>query len=120
MRHFSWLFLALFCTAFMRLQPVVLKPACHCACCHCNAPADCGMPCNQAPAPASAMVVSEQSARVAQAPTLRLERAARKDTPVFYLSFVKPAESAVRFAASPPAVPAAGVPLFKEHCSFLI
>jgi hypothetical protein len=122
MKRLSWLLLAVFCTALMRVQPVDTGQRCPCICCHCKNPGDCGMPCDRSPTPTPAplMFAAEQAARVAR-PSLR-----QKDSPArlvgekFFAPFVESATSSVAFSAAAVLAPPANVPLFKAHCSFLI
>jgi hypothetical protein len=118
MKRIVWLLLAVFCSALVRVQPVEFAPCSRCACCHCKIPGDCGMPCSRAPAPASAMFAAEQSSLVAR-PAVGKARRAQPLAVRFYASFVEPVTQRVALMAPASAVPAARVPLFKAHCSFL-
>jgi hypothetical protein len=120
MKRLAWLLVALYCTAFVRVQPFELVPCCHCACCHCKVPGTCGMPCGRAQAPAPLMFAAGQAARVSQPALRRNELPARVSEKRFYASFVEPAAASVALGAAAAMAPSAGVPLFKAHCSFLI
>jgi hypothetical protein len=121
MKRLVWLLIAVVCTALAQVQPVTSPLAEDMACCCTGEAAGaCGMP-DCAPAPAAPSCAQNLPAVAAQ----RSE--ARKLTPApktrFETSYVR-VES--RPAKSPAAgvslrgTPAARVPLFKAHCSFLI
>src|SRR5580658_8582188 len=119
MKRITWLLIAIFCTAFVRVQPVESAQCNRCVCCHCKVPGDCGMPCGRAPSPAPAMSAAEEGTLVAQ-PAVRKVRIAQPAAVRFYVSFVEPATHPVALIASASAVRAGSGPLFKAHCSFLI
>jgi len=63
---------------------------------------------------------SAQSARVASVPAPRRAQTDRRTEQTFYSLFAEPAAFRPALTASAEAAPAASVPLFKAHCSFLI
>jgi hypothetical protein len=120
MKRVSWLLLAVFCTAVVRVQPVEVAQSKCCACCHCKVPGDCGMPCNRAPAPAPSVFAAERSQGIAQPASLGKIQSARLAAEKFYSPFVETATSSL--ALNRPALipPSAAVPLYKAHCGFLV
>lgn len=121
MKRLVWLLLLVFGTALAQVSPVDvrLNPGETCSCC--DQPGDCGMP-DCVPAPVSTQPVL-QAANPSVAARISVRRAApapRSVREIFYVQFL-PRVSPV------PAVPArltvalpASVPLFQEHCSWLI
>jgi hypothetical protein len=118
MKRIVWLLFAVFCSTLARVQPVEIAPCSRCACCHCEVPGDCGVPCNRAPTQALAVFAAEQGSLVAR-PAASKARAAQPSTLRFYASFVEWVSHPVALIASASAARAANVPLFKAHCSFL-
>jgi len=120
MKRLVWLLITAVCTALAQVQPVdsPVKRV-EAGCCCCDQPGACGMP-DCAPAPAApgafqampaAALQRTAARRLAPAPATRFDGfLARFDS--------RPASIPAR--ASHPGAPAAGVPLFKAHCSFLI
>jgi hypothetical protein len=120
MKRLSWLLLAVFCAALAQVPLVdgLMVKAKHCGCCH---PGACGMPgCCAPPASSSTAANSEQPARVMSLPAVRQTQPGRGSAEKFYASFVEPAAVRPALVASAEAAPAASVPLFRAHCSFLI
>jgi hypothetical protein len=121
MKRLVWLLIAVVCTAFAQVQPVVSPFAQDETCCCCeDAPGSCGMP-DCAPTPAGCPA------------GLTLQTPAAQRTEARRVSPASPAKRESYFAKfeSRPALPAAwraslvgarsaDVPLFKAHCSFLI
>ena len=121
MKRLVWPLLAVFCIALVQAEPVVGLAAKAKSCCCCKIPGACGMPgCCPAPAAVPAAINSGQSARVSAIPTLRKAQPIPAAASIFYLSFLEPAAACRPLPASAEAAPAARVPLFKAHCSFLI
>jgi hypothetical protein len=122
MKRIAWLLIAVFCTALVRVQPVDLAQGtqCACRCCHCKIPGDCGMPCNRAPTPAPLMFAAEKAARLAQPAVRRSLPPPRVSEEKFYAPYVEKVIPSIALNASALTAPAAGAPLFKAHCSFLI
>jgi hypothetical protein len=120
MKRVVWLVLAVFCAALAQVQPVdglgtKAKP---CPCCH---PGACGMPgCCPPPASASTAFSSAQAESVRSVPAPRRAQAARGPANAFYAAFAEPAHVRSSLLATAQAAPAASLPLFKAHCSFLI
>ncbi len=121
MKRLVWLLIAVVCTALAQVQPVVSPltqdEAC---CCTGEAAGACGMP-DCAPAPAAPSCAQSL-------PTVAAQRAeARKPAPAphalrecYFSRFEsRPAKSPAA-GVSLRGTPAASVPLFKVHCSFLI
>ena len=118
MKRLVWLFLAVFCTALLQVQPLDAAKAKTCDCCH---PSACGMPgCCPPPASALTALSSAQSVRATSLPACRKAQSVRGVVEKFYVLFVEPVAVRAAFLASAEAAPAAHVPLFKAHCSFLI
>lgn len=123
MKRLVWLLLAVFSTALASVQPVTLPvlPEETCGCCDtkggCDMP-DCAFP---APAPTLAQLTPPAaSAQVVTRVTRRAAQPARASSEKFFAPFVPTASRAVaRLTPAQPA-PAAEVPLFVAHCSFLI
>ncbi len=120
MKTLAWLLLAVFCTALVRVQPVELGLRKQCVCCHCKGPCECGMPCSRAPNPVPVSFATEQPARIAQAAVRGKIQPARLAEEKFFAPFIESAAPALALNGSAPTAPAANVPLFKAHCSFLI
>lgn len=119
MKRLAWLLLAVFCTALAQVQPVELPAAKANSCPCCDVACPCGMPdCGLPPAQVSAAFLSVESAPVAR-PARRLE-ARRRPVEKFYACFVEPVAAPAGLAAPGLTAPAAGVPFFKAHCSFLL
>jgi hypothetical protein len=121
MKRLVWLFLAVFCTALAQVQPVDLSATKPEACCCGDASCGCGMPdCGLPPAQSSVTFTAERPTsefrQQARRVTARLPHAALR----FYLSLVEPAVVTTALRAPVKAAPAASVPLFQAHCSFLI
>jgi hypothetical protein len=119
MKRFVWILLAVFCTALGQVQPVEPLARVKHACCNCDG--RCGMPDCAPPAPhASTVFVSEQGVAVARPASVSSESLTRKSAEKFFAAFAAPCASSVVLSAPWQTAPAAGVPLFKAHCSFLI
>lgn len=120
MKRLAWLLILVFGTATAQVQPVDVRliPEERCCCCE-EASAACGMP-DCAPVPTGCAQPALQLQSPVQAATKRLAPAPREAREKFYVQFL-PRESAAP-VPSPAVVatPAASVPLFKAHCSFLI
>jgi hypothetical protein len=118
MKRLAWLLLAVFCTVLVQVQPadalVAKAPGC------CQVPGACKMPCCPQPAPLPAVFSLAQSIQVTSSPSRERAQPARVATGMFWASVVKPAAVKGPLPASAEAALAAGVPLFKAHCSFLI
>jgi hypothetical protein len=120
MKRIAWLLIAVFCTAFVRVQPVELSQCSQCVCCHCKVPGACGMPCSRCPAQASAVLSAGQSIKIAQVAVRRSALPARLTGISFYAPCVEPAAFSVALSAPASMATPTAVPLFKAHCSFLI
>ena len=122
MKRLVWLLLALFCTAFAQVQAVelLLPTNAHCACGGgCNG--SCGMPdCALPPAPVQWVGASESASTASVAKPARKVVAIRRTPVKFFAAFVEPASCLIDLRAPDPGAPAASVPLFKGHCSFLL
>ena len=121
MKRLVWLLIAVVCTALAQVQPVVLSSAQDEACCCTGEQAGaCGMP-ECAPVPAACPASSNLPVATGQRAEVRKPAPAPQALRESYFA---------RFEARPavaPAgrvslrgTPAASVPLFKAHCSFLI
>lgn len=120
-KRLVWLLLFAFGTALAQVSPVDVRvnPGETCSCC--DRPGACDMP-DCVPAPVSTQLVLQtagatQTIRIAAKRAVPAPRQARE---VFYVQFlprVSPAPAVpARLAVAPPA----SVPLFQEHCSWLI
>lgn len=122
MKRLVWLILAVFGTALAQVSPVELPVTKAEVCPCCQDGGDCGMPdCALPPAPNPAPVFALQSpAPVVRFTIKRATPAPRVQAEKFYVRFesrpaVAPAPGAIAVIA-----PAASVPLFRAHCSFLL
>ncbi len=121
MKRLAWLILIVSFAAFiMQVQPVDSGKCSRCACCQCKAPGDCGMPGCRAPSPAPVMFAAKQAARISQPARRQNFQAARLVGEKFYAPFAGAAVTSAALNAPAVMALAAGVPLFKAHCSFLI
>jgi len=119
-KRLVWLLLFAFSTVLAQVQPVDLPVTKTSACC-CGADCGCGMPeCGLPPSPAPVAFTAER-------PTCELRKPARRVTarlphavPNYYLSLVESAAFSPARRAPLRVAPAASVPLFQAHCSFLI
>lgn len=121
MKRLVWLLLLAFGTALAQVSPVDVRlvPEEKCGCC--EQPGDCGMAgCGLPPAAAQPVCQLSSPAQVARFAAKRAAPAPRSVREVFYVQFLPRVSVA-------PAVPArlavalpASVPLFQEHCSWLI
>jgi hypothetical protein len=123
MKRAAWFLLAIACSAFVRVQPVELLNPCPCICrgfCHCKVPGACGMPCCGAPTPAWQALANEQTAGIRGV----ARRSSAHPPQLSGAPYLAPgSEVTGAFSALAPSAlvaPAARVPLFKAHCSFLI
>jgi hypothetical protein len=122
MKRLVWLFLAAFCLAVAQVQPVDVPAKQHAKCGCCEGEDDsCGMKDCAPPPPAST-----QARLVLETPALTVRAESRKDSvarrvrhETFYVQFVprsnRPADLAPQGVA-----PAASVPVYQAHCSYLI
>ena len=122
MKRLVWILIAAFCTASLPVQPVErLAPPRSCCCKHCGCKGGCpesGTACPMAPAPALFAADRAVGApSLAPAPRSPQARAARVK---FFALFVGTRAATAGLEASARAAPAAAVPLFKAHCSFVI
>lgn len=120
MKRLVWLLLLAFGTALAQVSPVELPVTKHEACGCCEQPGACGMP--DCVPPLSAQPVFNLAS-----PTRTVRVAAKAATPApavvrekFYVQFLPRVTVAPVLPAPANLAPAASVPLFKEHCSFLI
>lgn len=122
MKRLVWLLIAVVCTALAQVQPVVMATAQDEACCCCTGDAvgACGMP-DCAPAPSAPSCTQNLPTVAAQRSEARKQAPARKARyEIFRSTFdVRPAPMPTD-RVSLRGTPAASVPLFKAHCSFLI
>jgi hypothetical protein len=120
MKRLAWLLLAVFGAALLQVQPVEGLPAKAKCCDCCHVPGTGEMPgCCPQVASLPAALGAEQSARVANQPVRRAVPAVGACARI-YVSLVEPGASRSALPAPAEAARAAGVPLFKAHCSFLI
>lgn len=121
MKRLVWLLIAVFGTAFAQVQPVVSPLAQDDVCCCCEDQAGaCGMPAC-APAPTGSQASLTLPATASQrAEARKLSPAPRERYESFYVRFESRPALMPAPGASLAGAPAAHVPLFKAHCSFLI
>lgn len=123
MKRAAWFLLAIACSAFVRVQPVELLNPFHCiycGCCHCKIPGACGMPCRGAPAPACQALSTEQTAGFRGGALRSSAQPLQLSGTRFHAPGSEMAEVFSALTPSALVAPAACVPLFKAHCSFLI
>lgn len=121
MKRLVWLLLIVFSTALAQVRPVELAVTKADACCgsedNCGCGmSECGLPPAQSPVTFTATRPSGELRQQARRVTARLPHAA----PNFYLSLVEPAVVTTALRAPGQVAPAASVPLYQAHCSFLI
>jgi hypothetical protein len=119
MKRFAWLLVAVFCTALAQVQPVdvVVQRKHDC----CGGDCRCGVPACALPAPHSPVAyVSEREVAVARPEAKRADPRLGTFIEKFYASVAAPAVSREVRPAPWSGAPAASVPLFTAHCSFLI
>lgn len=121
MKRLVWLLLLAFGTALAQVSPVDvrLNPGETCSCC--DRPGACDMP-DCVPAPASTQLVLQtaspvQTVRAAAKRALPAPRQARE---AFYVQLLPRVSPAPAVPARLAVAPSASVPLFQEHCSWLI
>jgi hypothetical protein len=121
MKRLVWLLLLAFGTATAQVQPVDVRlfPEEKCCCCADGANA-CDMASDCAPAPTSCAQPALQLQSPAQAVAKRALPAPQAAREKFYARFLSPARIAPVLPVVEVAAPAASVPLFRAHCSFLI
>ncbi len=121
MKRLVWLLIAVFGTAFAQVSPVISPFVQDETCCCCEGAAGaCGMP-DCAPAPTACQPgLALQTPAAQRAVARRLAPAPQAKRESYFAKFEsRPAlPSAVRVSLV--GTPAARVPLFKAHCSFLI
>jgi len=120
MKRLVWLLIALVCTALAQVQPVALPTAPDEACCCTGEQAGaCGMP-DCAPAPTAPSCHPSSPAAAQRSQARRVTPAPRAREEAFYVRLdCRPAKAPAP-GVSLRGTPAARVPLFKAHCSFLI
>jgi hypothetical protein len=121
MKRFAWLLLAVFCTALAHVQPVEpLQAKRHsCSCCDCGG--RCGMPACTAPATSGQPFVAGENITVASRPaTAHQVRSDRQKVDFFSFEVAAATERSFPVGEFRLSKRPASVPLFKEHCSFLI
>jgi hypothetical protein len=120
-KRLVWLLLLAFSAATAQVQPVDVRlvPQEKCGCCEekgdCGMP-DCGLPPVATPQPVLQLAGSVQVLRLAAKQVAPSPRILGEKFYVRYLARARVAPVRIERALAPPA----GVPLFKEHCSFLI
>jgi hypothetical protein len=121
MKRFAWLLLAVFCTALAHVQPVEpLRAKPHsCPCCDCGG--RCGMPQCATPVASGQSFLAGENVVVASRPAAAHKvRSDRQTVDFFYFKVATAAERTFPSPAFRSSKRSASVPLFKEHCSFLI
>lgn len=123
MKRLVWLLLAVWCTALAQVQPVAPLPAAaheECGCGDCAGA--CGMPdCALPPAPPVTTAIAGRTTTTVARPTARLDAQATATLALkYFTAFVEPAVVPAFVRAPDSMAPPAGVPLFKEHCAFLL
>ncbi|RXK54684.1 hypothetical protein ESB00_01955 [Oleiharenicola lentus] len=121
MKRLVWILVAVFCAALAQVQAVDLPVLAggECCCCEDQARA-CGMP-DCAPAPAAAQGLLQLPVAAAQRSEARkLTPAPKARFETFYVRVDSLPAKSPAGSVSHRGTPAASVPLFKAHCSFLI
>ncbi|SDR80063.1 hypothetical protein [Opitutus sp. GAS368] len=121
MKRLVWLLLLAFGTALAQVSPVELPRTKDATCGCCDLPGACGMP-DCAPPPLSARPVYQLQSP-AQVVRVAVRRAAPAPTVIrekFYVQFLPRVSSVPALPVMLAVAPAAGVPLFREHCSLLL
>lgn len=121
MKHVAWLLLLVWGTALAQVSPVEplvpAKQTCDC----CGDGGTCGMPECVALPPAPAQPAAVERIQTVARPELRRDTQATAELLAkFFAIFQTPAVEPEVLPALTDETPAAGVPLFKEHCAFLI
>lgn len=121
MKRFAWLLLVVWGTALAQVPAVEpLVPAEQgCDCCDCGG--TCGMPeCVALPAVPAQPAFTERAQTVTRPEARRDVQATAELVAKFFAIFVAPATAPEALPAPADEAPVASVPLFKEHCAFLI
>lgn len=120
MKRFAWLLLLVWGTALAQVPTVEpLVPAEH-QDCGCDCGGACGMPeCVALPA-IPAQPATERARTVVRLDQRRDAQATAALVAKFFAVFAAPAREPEAFPVPSDEAPVAGVPLFKEHCAFLI
>ena len=120
-KRLVWIFIAVFCTALAQVQPVELLKTKHDSCDCCEKPGACGMPdCAVPAAPAQPTLAGAVATTVIRVAIKQAAKPADKSVDKFYTAFVDAGIRPVVMRAPVGMVCMARVPLFKEHCAFLI
>jgi hypothetical protein len=120
-KRLVWIFLAMFCTALAQVQPVELLKAKQDSCGCCEKPGACGMPdCSVPVASAQPILASAVAATAIRAAVKQEAKTADKSVDKFYTAFVDAGVRPAIVRAPVGVARVASVPLFKEHCAFLI
>jgi hypothetical protein len=121
MKRLVWLLLLAFGTALAQVSPVDVRavPAETCGCC--EVPGACGMPdCLPAPMSAQPVLNFENPVQAVRVVVKAAALAARVDHEKFYARFLPRVSVAPVLPVTLALAPPASVPLFREHCSWLI
>lgn len=119
MKRLVWIFLAVFCTTLAQVQPVTLSPT-HRKCGCCGGDGSCGMPGCLPPTPARTLPTASQPAKVIVTEARHVAEPVRRLGEKFFAVFVEAAAGPAVSRAPERVTPAANVPLFAAHCSYLI
>ena len=119
MKRLVWILLAVFCTALAQVPPVTL-PSTHRKCCCCGGDGSCGMAGCLPPAPARSLPTANQPAGITVTEARQVAEPVRRRGEKFFTVFVEAAAVAAASRAPEWVSPAANVPLFAAHCSYLI
>jgi hypothetical protein len=121
MKRLIWLLILVFGTAVSQVRAVDVRLTAEEKCCCCADGANaCDMASDCAPAPTSCAAPCLTLQAPAQAATKRTAPAPQAAHEKFYAQFLSPARIAPVLPVVEVAAPAASVPLFRAHCSFLI
>lgn len=121
MKRLVWLLLFIFGTALAQVSPVDVRlhPGEACSCC--DRPGACDMPdCVPAPVTTQPVFQAANPATVARMAAKRVTPSPRLAHEDFYVQFLPRLNVAPAMPARRAAAPSARVPLFQEHCSWLI
>jgi hypothetical protein len=119
MKRLVWLLILAFTAAISQVRAVDVRLPAEEKCCCCDQAGDCGMP-DCAPAPTSCAAPCLALQAPAQAAAKRAVAAPRAAREKFYEQFLSPAVVVPVLPVVATVAPAASVPLFRAHCSFLI
>ena len=121
MKRLVWLLLFAFGTALAQVSPVDVRLTPGEACSCCDRPGACDMPdCVPTPVSTQPVLQTANPSVAARGATRRAAPSPRVVREVFYAQFLPRVSVAPAMPARLAVAPPASVPLFQEHCSWLI